>query len=151
MNKEQYLYPLKSVIMIDEVSYTEILSIRQQVMYPDKEKEFSILDNDNKGLHIGYYLEGKLVSAVSLFLEDRELQFRKFATLTEYQNMGYGTKIMEWILDYANDMQLSKVWCNARINKTEFYKKFGFVETNQTFSKNNLEYVIMEIIGTPLV
>ncbi|HCO66623.1 MAG TPA: GNAT family N-acetyltransferase [Dysgonomonas sp.] len=130
--------------MINEVPYEQVLEIRRKAMYPDKDKEFVKLADDERGIHMGYYVDGLPVSVFSLFLKDGELQFRKFATLPEHQNNGYGTKLMEWLLDYAKDMKFARVWCNARVNKTEFYTRFGFVETDEKFEKNGYEYVIME-------
>lgn len=130
--------------MINEVPYEKILEIRHQVMYPEKDKDSVILEDDDKGLHIGYYAEGKPVSVFSIFLKDGELQFRKFATLKEYQGKGYGTKLMEWLLDYAKDLKFTRIWCNSRIEKTDFYKKFGFIETNQTFDKAGYKFIVLE-------
>jgi GNAT superfamily N-acetyltransferase len=130
--------------MISEVQYTEILDIRHQVMYPEKDRDYAILPDDDMGLHIGYLVEEKPISIVSLFLENGELQFRKFATLTKYQKQGYGSKLLEWIIDYAKDMHFSRVWCNSRIEKTDFYKKFGFEETNEIFERDGRKYIILE-------
>lgn len=130
--------------MINEVPYSDVLKIRHQVMYPDKDRDYVVLPEDDKGLHIGYYKEGELVSVLSLFLKDRELQFRKFATLPEHQGRGYGSELLKWVLDYARDMQFDRVWCNSRIEKTNFYKKFEFTETDQVFEKDGLKFVILE-------
>lgn len=130
--------------MVEEVPYKDVLVIRQEVMYPDKDVDFVILPEDGDGIHVGYYEDGLAVSIVSLFLKDRELQFRKLATLTNLQGRGYGSKLLQWILDYAKDMKFDKVWCNARVDKLDFYKKFGFKETDQRFSKNGYDYVIIE-------
>lgn len=130
--------------MINEVAYADVLEIRHKVMYPDKDKDYVILPDDDKGLHIGYYKEGVLVSVLSLFLNNRELQFRKFATLPEYQGQGYGTELVKWVLDYAKDMQFDRVWCNSRIEKTDFYKKFDFVETDEVFEKDGRKFIILE-------
>lgn len=130
--------------MINEVAYADVLEIRHKVMYPDKDKDYVILPDDDKGLHIGYYKEGVLVSVLSLFLNNRELQFRKFATLPEYQGQGYGTELVKWVLDYAKDMQFDRVWCNSRIKKTDFYKKFDFVETDEVFEKDGRKFIILE-------
>ncbi|MDU1905692.1 MAG: GNAT family N-acetyltransferase [Dysgonomonas sp.] len=130
--------------MINEVPYEQVLDIRHKVMYPDKEKDFVVLPDDDKGLHMGYYLNGEPVSVFSIFLENGEIQFRKFATLPEYQGKGYGTKLMEWLVDYVKDLKFPRVWCNSRADKVDFYKKFGFVETKERFEKNGYEYVIVE-------
>lgn len=130
--------------MINEVPYSDVLEIRHKVMYPEKEINYVILPEDDKGLHIGYYKEGLLVSVLSLFLNNRELQFRKFATLAEFQGQGYGSELLKWVLDYANDMKFERVWCNSRIEKTDFYKKFEFVEIDQIFEKDGRQFVILE-------
>lgn len=130
--------------MINEVPYADVLDIRHKVMYPDKDKDYVILPDDDKGLHIGYYKEGILMSVLSLFLNNRELQFRKFATLPEYQGQGYGSELVKWVLDYAKDMQFDRVWCNSRIEKTNFYKKFDFVKTDEVFEKDGRKFIILE-------
>lgn len=130
--------------MINEVPYSDVLEIRHKVMYPEQEIDYVVLPDDDKGLHIGYYKEGLLVSVLSLFLKNRELQFRKFATLAEFQGQGYGSELLKWVLDYANDMKFERVWCNSRIEKTDFYKKFEFVETDQVFEKDGRQFVILE-------
>lgn len=130
--------------MIQEAPYNEVLKIRHEVMYPEKDIEYVKLPQDHLGLHMGYYSDGKLMSVVSLFLENRDLQFRKLATIESKQNKGFASEIIKWILDYAKDVKLNKVWCNARINSAPFYEKFGFVKTNNIFSKDGYDYVIME-------
>lgn len=132
--------------MIKETPYSEILKIRQLVLYPSQTKEFCILDDDHMGLHIGYYVTDQPVSVASLFLKDGELQIRKFATMPSYQNKGYGSKLLKWILDYAKDMQFNRIWCNARTGKLGFYKKFGFVETNHTYMSNNIQFRVIELV-----
>jgi len=116
-------------------------------MYPDRDIDYVALPDDDKGIHMGYYVNGEPVSILSLFLNNGELQFRKFATLQEQQGNGYGTKLMEWMLDYAHDMKFKRVWCNSRENKTDFYKKFGFTETDSIFEKDGYKYVIMEMVS----
>lgn len=130
--------------MISEVPYSDVLEIRHKVMYPEKEKEYVVLPDDDKALHIGYYKEGMLVSVLSLFLHNRELQFRKFATLSEFQGQGYGSELMKWVLDYAIDMKFERLWCNSRIEKTAFYEKFEFVKTDQIFEKDGRQFIILE-------
>jgi Acetyltransferase (GNAT) family. len=132
--------------MIKEVPYDDVLSLRHEVMYPEENTDYVKLPDDNLGLHMGYYLDGdeEPICVVSLFLKGRDLQFRKFATKAYYQNRGYGSEMLRWIIDYAKDVKLEKVWCNAREGKTSFYEKSGFLKTDNTFVKGNYTYIIME-------
>lgn len=132
-------------MIITEADYNDTLKLRQAVMYPDKDIDFVKLANDHLGLHIGILEKDQLIAAMSLFIENRSVQFRKLATLPNMQRKGYATILMQWLIDYANDMKLDKLWCNARKETVGFYKKFGYKETENTFTENGHEYVVMEL------
>ena len=131
-------------MIISEAIYEDVLKLRREVMYPHKGIDFVKLPDDDKGLHIGVFENEKLVSVMSIFLNGRDVQFRKLATKTDMQRKGYASALMKWLIDYAIDMKLERLWCNSRIEATDFYKKFGYKETNERFSKNNHDYIIIE-------
>lgn len=130
--------------MIKEAAYDQVIEIRHRVMYPDMDKSIVILPDDDRGIHIGYYKNERPVSVVSIFLNNGELQFRKLATLEEFQKQGYASQLIRWIMDYARDMQFARVWCNARTGKTDYYRKFGFEPVGQPFERDGHEFIIME-------
>ncbi|NDV79851.1 GNAT family N-acetyltransferase [Dysgonomonas sp. 511] len=131
-------------MIISEVLYDDVLALRQRVMYPDKDIDFVKLDDDDRGLHIGVFENGEPVSVMSIFLHGREVQFRKLATLGDMQGRGYASALMKWLIEYATDMQFDRLWCNARVDACGFYEKFGYKKTRESFSKNGIDYVIME-------
>ena len=129
---------------IKQVSYLDVLPIRQKVMWPNKPIEYVKLQNDETGEHFGLFLDDQLISIISLFITHGEAQFRKFATLKEFQGCGYGTLLLNKIIDISKDYGVSKIWCNARVEKSGYYKKFGLSPTNKKFQRGGFEYVIME-------
>lgn len=131
-------------MIISEAPYKDVLIMRQQVMYPDQDIEFVKLPDDGLGLHIGVYENEELMSVMSVFLHGREVQFRKLATRTDMQGKGYASALMQWLIDYANDMKFDRLWCNARLGATDFYKKFDYKETDRHFSQNGYDYTVME-------
>lgn len=131
-------------MIITEAEYDDVLKLRQQVMYPDKDIDFVKLPTDNVGLHIGIIEEGQLISVMSLFIEGRDVQFRKLATREDQQGKGYASILMQWLIDYAKDMKLNRLWCNSRKEVIDFYKKFEYGETDKEFSQNGYDYVVME-------
>ena len=74
---------------IQPVSLNEVWAMRQAVMYPQESISFVQLEDDEKGLHLGLYDYGELVSVISLFERNGAVQFRKFATKTNRQGKGY--------------------------------------------------------------
>ncbi|MEJ1222430.1 GNAT family N-acetyltransferase [Sediminicola sp. 1XM1-17] len=118
--------------------------LRQEVMWPNKPLEYVKLPEDLEGRHFGLYENEKLLSVVSLFVKEDMAQFRKLATMTQEQNKGYGSQILEHVLKEAQKQGVKRIWCNARKDKVGFYHKFGLQETSITFRKDHIDYVVME-------
>jgi N-acetylglutamate synthase-like GNAT family acetyltransferase len=131
---------------IREINASQTWQIRHEVMWPDQPFEFVQLEEDDSGLHFGVFDQEKLVSIVSCFITDQEMQFRKLATLEEFQQKGIASELLKYILKLAKQKKMKKVWCNARKNKKTFYEKFNMIDTRKTFNKEGQEFTIMEIL-----
>ena len=129
---------------IKQITTAEVLPIRHRVMWPNKPIAYIELPNDENARHFGLFVNEELTSIISLFTENNEVQFRKFATLFEFQGKGYGTMLLNMIITLLQDEGNSKLWCNARIEKSKFYELFSLKATNKKFMKGGIEYVIME-------
>ena len=134
----------KIIPEIKQITSFETLQIRHKVMWPNKPLEYVKLQNDEKGRHFGLFIKGKLTSIISLFTEYNVVQFRKFATLIEFQGFGYGTILLKSTIDLLEKEGIKKLWCNARIEKSKFYEKFNLKPTDTKFEKGGITYVIME-------
>jgi GNAT superfamily N-acetyltransferase len=119
--------------------------IRHLAMYPNHDFDFVKLANDFDGTHFGIYVDYELTGVVSLFTQNDVAQFRKLAILPEAQSKGLGTQLMEYLIDFCKVQKLTKLWCNARVNAKEFYAKFGFLETDKTYTADGFDFVIMEL------
>lgn len=134
------------MIEIKEISKEQTWEVRHVVMWPNKEFDFIKIEGDDDAIHFGLYDENELISVISLFIDKQEAQFRKFATLSDKQEKGYGTKLLNFVIHYCHKNNIQRLWCNARLNKKVFYEKFGLIKTDVRFTKENKEYIIMETI-----
>jgi GNAT superfamily N-acetyltransferase len=119
--------------------------IRHLAMYPDQPYDFVKLTNDFDGIHFGIYEAYELTGVVSLFIQGDVGQFRKLAVLPDAQHKGLGTQLMAYLIDFCQVQNLTKLWCNARVNAKEFYTKFGFKQTEKTYTADGFDFVIMEL------
>ena len=133
-------------IKIKQIQPEDTWSIRHEILWPDHSFDFVKLEEDEEGLHFGVYLDYELVTIVSLFIKNGEAQFRKLATLENRQGRGYGSILLNHVIQVARDKQTSKIWCNARVDKTGFYHRFELYETDMKFVKEGIDYVVMEKI-----
>jgi predicted GNAT family N-acyltransferase len=130
--------------MIEQIRQELTWAIRQKELNPELPLNEIKLPEDDLGIHLGLFHDNKLITVVSLFQRGDDLQFRKFATLSNYQKQGFGRQMMQYIMEFAIQFNCKRVWCNARVSAITFYQKYGMQTTNETFSKNGIDYVIME-------
>lgn len=131
-------------ITIRQVAKEEVWKLRHIVMWADKPFDYIKLEDDDLGIHYGLFKGDILISVISLFIHNGECQFRKFATLQLKQGKGYGSRLLDFVIKESRNNGLKRIWCNARKNKVNFYKKFGLQETPSSFIKEGKSYVIME-------
>jgi predicted GNAT family N-acyltransferase len=131
---------------IMEISAQETYDLRHRVMWPNKPKKYVELENDEKGIHFGLSKDSRLISVVSLFITKDSAQFRKLATEKSEQGNGYGTLLLNYLITVTANRKIKRLWCNARADKTSFYKRFGMLPTSKTFTKGGIDFVIMEKI-----
>ena len=130
---------------IEQIAPAATLRVRQAELYPLMLLKKLQLEEDEDGIHFGLFHDDKLISVVSCFEKnDGNIQFRKFATIKEFQNQGFGTALLKYILAFAEEQKMKKIWCNARTTAIGFYQKLGLKETDLRFSKDGNDYVIME-------
>lgn len=127
-----------------EVPLDIIWQMRKEVMYPDFTIEQVKLPDDKEGLHLGVYEDEVPVSVVSVFVKNNQLQFRKFATLTACQGKGYGSRLLAYVMQLAQQQQCSAIWCNARVNAMAFYEKSGMEPVGERWWQHGYEFVKME-------
>ncbi|QXP52655.1 MULTISPECIES: GNAT family N-acetyltransferase [unclassified Cellulophaga] len=133
------------MIEIKEITAEETYPLRHEVMYPNHPFEYIKLPKDQEGKHFAVVHEGKNVTVVSLFFEDSIAQFRKLATLESEQGKGHASRLLNFIIAYAKEKKAEKLWCNARANKTRYYKKFGLKETQKTYTEAGIDFIILEM------
>ncbi len=131
-------------IKINRISKQEVWPMRHKIMYPDHPFETIKLPKDDEGLHYGLFVNKKLVSVVSLFIIENKAQFRKLATEVEEQGKGYGTQLLNFLFEKVETLNVLSIWCNSRVNKADFYGKFGMIKTDKLYNKYGIDYVIVE-------
>ncbi len=127
--------------MIREINYEQTLPIRQKVLWPSLAVKDLYIKGDEHAVHYGFFSDNQLVGVISVFDLGRELQFRKFAVLPEFQRQGIGSALLTHIMNKTDKPMM----CNARISATALYEKFGMKKiASSEFIKGNVRYIIMK-------
>ena len=101
---------------IEQISHELTWRIRREVLYPGQPLDNIMLPDDENGMHLGLFEDNKLISVLSFFKNDYSIHLRKFATLEPYQRKGYGTELLNYLLEILEVEHYERIWCNARKN-----------------------------------
>lgn len=130
---------------IRKVTTAEALPIRHLVLWPNKSPSFCEVEGDESATHYGAFIGGILVCVASVYNNGHEARLRKFATLSEYQGKGIGTKVIEKLVRDLKRENVSYFWCDARTSALSFYQKFGLCVEGEEFYKSNVAYFKMSV------
>lgn len=73
-------------------------------------------------------------------------KIERVAILAEYQGKGYGSQLMEFIIqDLRSQKTITKVLLGAQLPVINFYKSFGFIPFGEIFLDADIEHQMMEL------
>lgn len=134
---------MRSPFQVQQITASETISVRHQVLWPEKPMDFCQLPEDQNAIHFGIETSRELVCVASLFINKSEARLRKFATLPSYQNQGLGSELLQHILSDVKKRNIEKFWLDARETAVPFYRRFGLNVEGEPFLKHHLTYVKM--------
>ena len=144
------------MITIQPITAEQTYPLRHSVLWPDKPFDYVKINNDEEGYHYGAFRDNELVAVISVFIENdvtdapqkanlgravrRTARFRKFATRPDCQRMGIGTQLMHHVIAEARRMNATALWCDARLDSADFYRRFGMESVSDVFYKGPIPY-----------
>ena len=135
---------MKEEIQIRQVPLEMVWQLRKDVLYPERDLKGVKLSDDHLGEHWGAYVDDQLISVISFFQAEGISRFRKFATRVDCQGKGYGSRLLEHIMNAAAAAGNQMIWCNARMTALGLYERFGMRPVGEVWQENGFNYVKME-------
>jgi GNAT superfamily N-acetyltransferase len=127
-------------VLIQSIKPEQTYQLRHSVLWPDKPLDYVKVENDSDGYHFGAFREDKLIAVISLFVAGQTARFRKFATDPDYQHQGIGTKLLNHVIAEARRLGATSLWCDARLDAADFYRRFNMEAVSEVFYKGPIPY-----------
>ena len=129
--------------LVKKVSANYIKKFRIIALYKSHQRKYASYKDDSRKTteHFLLFLDKKVVSGLTLI---KDVQFNKYQirgmfTLLKFREMGYGSKLLKKIeFDNLNKSKSSLIWCNARIEAVDFYKKNNYKVVGKKFLIKNI-------------
>jgi GNAT superfamily N-acetyltransferase len=135
------------VFVVREVTLAETRPLRQSVLRPHQTLEELAAHESGEAYAVGAYDGDTLVSVGFITPEGGPgaWRIRGMATAPEARRQGAGAAILAALVEYAEDQQATRIWCNARVPARSLYERAGFVVTSDVFEPPDIgPHVVME-------
>ena len=101
---------------------------------------------DASALHVVAVCDRKIIGSARL----RELSpgiggIAYVCVLPEFQHQGIGTKLIQKLIEKAQDKQLKTLRLRSRITALDFYQRLGFSTEGEPFDYLNIPHVFMNL------
>ncbi|MGD2156001.1 MAG: GNAT family N-acetyltransferase [Anaerolineales bacterium] len=129
-------------INIRRISAEQARPLRQIVLRPGQPEAAVTYPGDDapETLHLGAYLEDKLIGVASVFLDSNTMQasldawrLRGMGVLEHFQGQGIGRALLQRCITYIASRGGTSLWCNARTPVLGFYLAMGFTPSGSEF------------------
>ncbi|MDP4587834.1 MAG: GNAT family N-acetyltransferase [Flavobacteriales bacterium] len=131
------------MMIVKQIRSEETRAVLHRVLWPHIEQEKDcVIDIDERedAIHLGAYLDQKLVAVCSLFemhsskIEDKkQYRLRAMASLPEVRGSGAGKMIVQEALRLVESKGMDVLWCDARKVALGFYEKLGFERIDEWY------------------
>ncbi|MCU0550797.1 MAG: GNAT family N-acetyltransferase [Leptolyngbya sp. Prado105] len=111
----------------------------------DAALEFDGLDAD--AVHFLAYVGQNAVGTSRIrFLNDYVVKMERLAVLPELRNYGVGRKIVETVLEFLTDKNITQVKIHAQTAVVGFYQNLGFITEGEEFEEAGIRHIKMSYI-----
>jgi GNAT superfamily N-acetyltransferase len=126
---------LMTNVEIKRISSEETYPLRHDVLRPGQPPENLRYpgDDDLETLHVGAFVDDRLVGIASVYHEPPAgytnpgaWRLRGMVTLPEVRGQKYGIQLLQQCIAYVTEQEGGILWCNSRLNATGFYEAMGF-------------------------
>lgn len=120
---------------VKQIDASDTREIRHKILRPNMPFEACNYpgDDDDGTFHLGAYVDNKLVSVASFYIDNHpdikdEFQYRLrgMATLPDHRAQGYSLELLNTAIPIIEKNNIKTLWCNARKSAMGFYEKVGF-------------------------
>ena len=140
------------MIVFKQITAVETYKLRLEVLKTCEEYAYKYQgDFDKNTIHIGAFENNNLIGIVSLMktsnnsFKGKQMQLRGMAIIKSSQGKSVGAKLINKCVLFCRDRQIDLIWCNARKESVDFYKKQGFEIHGESFHIKNvgIHYVMV--------
>src|SRR3989338_2961346 len=127
---------------IDAIRIRVDVFIKEQKCEPGWEPD----EEDKKSRHFIAILDNKIV-ATARVRETRKNEYKieRMATKKEYRKKGIGKGLVEYIINYLNNLNPKRIWMQSQVRAQKFYESCRFKTVSKPYNLYGIKHIDMEL------
>lgn len=98
---------------------------------------------DDTATHFGAFDQNKMIGTGRVVIKGTKAKIGRLAVLKTYRNLGVGRGLMNAMLAYCYQQNLSEAVLNAQLHSIPFYEKAGFTAQGDVFNEAGIAHRTM--------
>lgn len=133
---------------LTQEEFQDALTIRIKVFVDEQNVPIELEQDeyDQKATHFGAFVNGKLVGTGRLVITEEGGKIGRMAVLKEYRGSGAGLKLLNFIVDYCQQLGLKQAYLSSQTHAIGFYEKAGFKAEGGIYDDAGIPHRTMRII-----
>ncbi|GBG96941.1 GNAT family N-acetyltransferase [Lactococcus termiticola] len=128
--------------------YFEALKIRNEVFVKEQGVPYRLeVENpadEAQSVHFIGCVDGHAIATVRLLKQaDGSAVIQRMAVLKAYRSQHYGSEILQALIDFAKQENISPLVLHAQLTAKPFYDGFGFEAEGEVFEEAGIMHVTM--------
>ena len=118
--------------------------IREKVFVEEQGFHNEFDDIDHTCTHISLYVNNEVAGCARVFEEEGKLIVGRIALLKEFRGQGLGTKILEYVHEYARNHNYKETHLHAQCRACKFYESLGYTSYGPIEYDEHVEHIWMK-------
>ena len=123
--------------------YNLALAIRQKVFIEGQNVDPALeIENEANCTHYLLFLDDRAIGTARWRVTEKGIKLERFAILGKYRNKGYGTVILEKVLqDIIPENR--KIYLHSQLQAVPYYQRKGFIKSGEVFQEAGIDHYLM--------
>nr|NQU92127.1 GNAT family N-acetyltransferase [Bacteroidota bacterium] len=134
---------IKAFDISDTGLYRTALGIRRKVFIQGQHVDPALeIENEPLCRHYLLYLNDNPVGTARWRKTAKGIKLERFAVLEKFRNNGYGTVMLEKVLDDILPMGYD-IYLHSQLPAAGYYERKGFIQTGEVFCEAGIDHFLM--------
>ena len=134
---------IKSFNIDSEKLYRQAIEIRRKVFIDGQNVDPVLeIENEENCTHYLIFLDNQPIGAARWRKTEKGIKLERFAILSEYRNLGYGSVILEKVME--DILPLGRlIYLHSQLKAVNYYQRQGFIKTGEIFQEAGIDHYLM--------